>query len=96
MYLHFAYQLLIYVDRLFELAMSKFDSALSSTPDNQLTLKNWGDALAWQMQRKTGEERQKLVYQAVDKYQQMRCHESLTNLGDLLYKLARSETAEER
>lgn len=76
--------------------MSKFDSALSSTPDNQLTLKTWGDALAHQMQRKSGEERQKLVYQAIDKYQQMRCHESLVNLGDMLYKLSKCETAEER
>ena len=32
-------------DRLFTLAMRKFESAISSTPDNRFTIKSWGDAL---------------------------------------------------
>ncbi len=83
-------------DRLFQLAMAKFDTALSSTPDNQLILRNWGDALCQQMQRKTGEERARLVWKAVDKYQQTRCHQSLKKLGNLLYSLTNQQTAEER
>lgn len=84
------------IDRLYNLAMSKFDTALSSTPDNQLILKNWGDALCEQMKNKTGEERDRLVWKAIDKYQQMRCTTSLMKLGDLLRHLVSNQTAEER
>lgn len=83
-------------DRLFNLAMAKFDTALSSTPDNQLILKNWGDALCEQMKSKTGEERDRLVWKAIDKYQQMRCTSSLMKLGELLHRLIADQTAEER
>lgn len=76
--------------------MAKFDTALSSTPDNQLILKNWGDALCEQMKNKTGEERERLVLKAVDKYQQMRCTTSLMKLAELLHRLASHQTAEER
>lgn len=44
-------------DRLFSLAMSKFEAALGSTLDNHVTLKSWADALFDQSQRKKGEER---------------------------------------
>lgn len=83
-------------DRLFNLAMAKFDTALSSMPDNQLILKNWGDGLCEQMKTKAGEERDRLVWKAIDKYQQMRCTLSLTKLGELLHRLASDQTAEER
>ncbi len=36
-------------DRLFLLAMDRFEAALSSTPDNSLMLENWGDALYQQV-----------------------------------------------
>jgi hypothetical protein len=32
-------------DRLFSLAMSKFEAALSSTLDNQFTVESWGDVI---------------------------------------------------
>src|SRR5690606_19182864 len=59
-------------DRLFQLAMAKFETALSSTADNVQTLKHWGDALLQQALRKTGEERRGLIMRAVDKYQAVR------------------------
>ena len=51
------------------MAMSKYEAALSSNPDNYLALNKWGDALHQQALKKTGEERERLVHQAVEKYQ---------------------------
>jgi hypothetical protein len=46
-------------DRLFNLAMRRFEAASTSTLDNRFTVKSWGDALAEQAKRKTGEAREK-------------------------------------
>ena len=46
-------------DRLFNLAMRRFEAASSSTLDNKFTVKSWADALCEQAKRKTGDDRDK-------------------------------------
>ncbi|MBF0130348.1 MAG: hypothetical protein HQL33_10165 [Alphaproteobacteria bacterium] len=54
-------------DRLFALAYEKFALALRYKPDMDGAYTNWGGALSAQGQRKTGEERRRLLEQAVEK-----------------------------
>src|SRR5690554_5762646 len=68
-------------DRLFSLAMQKFETALSSALDNRHTLQAWADALAHHARRKEGQERDKLVHQASEKYLSIQNHKSLVILA---------------
>ncbi len=83
-------------DRLFNLAMKRFEAASSSTLDNRFTLKSWGDALAEQSKRKTGEEREKLISLANEKYVSIESQSSLLQLAMSLSKQAQQQTGPEK
>ena len=72
--------------------MNKFEAALSSMPTNKTILKNWGDALTQQLRGLSGREKEKKVWEAVDKYQQIQDALSLLELGDILYQSKEKQT----
>lgn len=83
-------------DRLFNLAMSTFEAALSSTLDNKETIKSWGDALTEQSKRKKGKERTNMVLQASEKYAAIDSPRCLNELGLYLMNQAMVEAGAER
>ncbi len=56
-------------------------SAIASTPDNRFTIKSWGDALYEQAKRKFGEERDRLITLASEKYGSIGNHQALLKLS---------------
>eukprot|EP01119_Soliformovum_irregulare_P020731 TRINITY_DN6771_c0_g1_i1.p1 TRINITY_DN6771_c0_g1~~TRINITY_DN6771_c0_g1_i1.p1 ORF type:complete len:1301 (+),score=414.07 TRINITY_DN6771_c0_g1_i1:81-3983(+) len=83
-------------DRLFGVAMRKFETALSSTLDNRLTIKSWGEALYAQSKRKTGEERSKLVVQATERLSSIGDYQAIVRFGHELRDLANRTGGQER
>lgn len=73
-------------DRLFRLAMSKFEEAISSTPDNQDTLNNYADVLCRVASKASFDSEQEYQYfkTAFDKYCVANNAKSLVKLASLL------------
>ncbi|PRP85823.1 hypothetical protein PROFUN_06015 [Planoprotostelium fungivorum] len=83
-------------DRLFQLAMQKFETAWFSTLDNEPTIKSWGDALIAQALRKTGPERDRLIAEASEKYKSIGNYRPLVQLANNFFIQASRECGQER
>jgi tetratricopeptide (TPR) repeat protein/NAD-dependent SIR2 family protein deacetylase len=87
-------------DRLFDLAIEKYQAALAIKPDYHYALNNWGIALRNQAKNKQGDEADRLFNLAVEKYKAALAikpdfYEALNNWGNALSEQAKNKQGDE-
>eukprot|EP01105_Mastigella_eilhardi_P027289 TRINITY_DN8340_c0_g1_i1.p1 TRINITY_DN8340_c0_g1~~TRINITY_DN8340_c0_g1_i1.p1 ORF type:complete len:943 (+),score=171.83 TRINITY_DN8340_c0_g1_i1:238-2829(+) len=83
-------------DRIFQMAMIKFEAALQGMPDNSTTLKSWGDALLAHGMKKQGAERVRMLSECLEKYIGSRDTSALQGLSQSLFREALTSTGMQR
>ena len=79
-------------ERLFQLALSKFEDAQSLSPDNNVSLLDWANAIFHRAKVKRGQERLELIKQATRRFHSLNDHVHLYIFAKAIHQFASEET----